>query len=250
MGLTGWILAAGLAGSVSSLPVALPQDAPASPPIFQPGAPGQPGRVISAETAVALSRSTYTADDARFMQHMIVHHQQAVDMVALLDQFGSDPRVKLMGQRIALSQEAEMALMRDWLVRRGEPLEMDMQDHSAHAAATPATAHDAHAGHAMHMGHAMAAPDPDDVPVMPGMLSPAQMRRLQAARGTDFDRLFLTGMIQHHQGALDMVTDLQAHPDSAEDTVLGDFIIGVIADQSAEILRMQMLLSSLETPSS
>jgi Uncharacterized protein conserved in bacteria len=247
-----WASASAL-GAVSH---AAPQDAPqqtvpTSPPIYQPGAPGQPGRVISAETAVALSRSTHTADDARFMQHMIVHHRQAVEMVEMLQQHGQDPSVQLMGQRIALSQEAEMALMQTWLAQRGLPLEMPVEHD--HAPVSPAPATMDHSSHAGHAGHAMTASPPldrDEVPIMPGMLSPAQMRRLAAARGTAFDRLFLTGMIQHHQGALDMVTDLQRRPDSAEDAILNDFIIGVIADQSAEILRMQLLLASLDTPSS
>lgn len=246
MSLAGLVLAIGMASHGGTVSVPVPQEVPVAPPIFQPGAPGQPGRVISAETAVALSRSTHTADDARFMQHMIVHHQQAVEMVALLDQYGHDPRVKLMGQRIAMSQDAEVVLMQDWLARRGLPLDMDMQDHAAH----PGSAHDGHAGHAMPVGHDPARVDPDETPIMPGMLSPAQMRRLAAARGPEFDRQFLTGMIQHHQGALDMVVALQGKADSAEDPVLSDFITGVIADQSAEILRMQLLLSSLETPSS
>lgn len=84
-----------------------------------------------------------------------------------------------------------------------------------------------------------------DTPIMPGMLSPAQMQTLASANGTEFDRLFLQGMIQHHQGALDMVDDLLAQPDAAQDPMLSDFASSVVADQSAEILRMQSLLSDL-----
>ena len=80
---------------------------------------------------------------------------------------------------------------------------------------------------------------------MPGMLSPAQMARLAAAEGVEFDHLFLEGMIQHHQGALDMVEELLALPDSAEDTLLSDFVTSVVADQSSEILRMRSLLAEL-----
>lgn len=194
-----------------------------SPPIFNPGAPGAPSRIVSADEAVALSRTTFTPGDVQFMQHMVVHHGQAVEMVELLRAKGADPKVKLMGERIALSQEAEIELMRNWLTDRGQALTMA----------------DMHAGHA---GHAMAA---SDTPIMPGMLSPAQMQTLAAASGPEFDRLFLQGMIQHHQGALDMVDDLLARPDAAQDPMLSDFASSVVADQSAEILRMQSLLSDL-----
>lgn len=202
-----------------------------SPPIFNPGAPGAPSRIVSADEAVALSRTTFTPGDVQFMQHMVVHHGQAVEMVELLRAKGADPKVKLMGERIALSQEAEIELMRNWLTDRGQALTMaDM--HMGHAGMN-------HTGHA---GHAMAA---SDTPIMPGMLSPAQMQTLAAASGPEFDRLFLQGMIQHHQGALDMVDDLLAQPDAAQDPMLSDFASSVVADQSAEILRMQSLLSDL-----
>ena len=201
-----------------------------SPPIFNPGAPGAPSRIVSADEAVALSRTTFTPGDAQFMQHMVVHHGQAVEMVELLRAKGADPKVKLMGERIALSQEAEIELMRNWLADRGQAQTMDT--HANHAGMS-------HAGHA---GHSMPA---SDTPIMPGMLSPAQMQTLAAASGTDFDRLFLQGMIQHHQGALDMVDDLLAQPDAAQDPMLSDFASSVVADQSAEILRMQSLLSDL-----
>ncbi|MDP3803820.1 DUF305 domain-containing protein [Brevundimonas sp.] len=190
-----------------------------SPPIFQPGAPGAGSRTITAAEAVALSRSTFTADDVAFMQHMIVHHGQAVEMVALLEAQGADPAVKRLGRRIAMSQEAEMDLMRGWLAGRGQPLDM------------PGMAHAGHAGAA------------SDTPLMPGMLSPARMQALAAARGPAFDRLFLEGMIRHHQGAIDMVETLMTRPDAAQDTLLSDFANAVVADQSAEILRMQSLLS-------
>lgn len=200
---------------------------PSSPPIFQPGAPGAGSRTITAAEAVALSRSTFTADDVAFMQHMIVHHGQAVEMVELLRAQGADASVQRLGRRIAMSQEAEMDLMRGWLAERGQPLDMPGMDHSAHAA---------------HAGHAAPA---SDVPLMPGMLSPARMRALAAARGPAFDRLFLEGMIRHHQGAIDMVETLMTRPDAAQDTLLSDFVNAVVADQSAEILRMQSLLSDL-----
>lgn len=205
-----------------------------TPPIFHPGAPGQPSRIVTAAEAAELGRSTFIPADAAFMQHMIVHHAQAVDMVELLETRGAHPTVKLLGRRIALSQQAEMDLMRGWLTDRGQPLEMpDMGGHAGHAGMD----HGATAG----MDHG--APAADDTPVMAGMLSPRQMRTLAAASGPAFDRLFLEGMIQHHQGALDMVDALMSQPGAGEDTLLSDFATSVVADQSAEILRMQYLLS-------
>jgi uncharacterized protein (DUF305 family) len=196
------------------------QDPPTSPPIFQPGAPGQPTRTVTAEQAAELARTTYTDADVRFMQHMIVHHAQAVEMARLLEVRGHSPQVKALGRRIAIGQASEMDLMRGWLQARGQPVE----------------ARDLHAGHAA---------SPSETALMPGMLSPAQMARLAAAEGAEFDRLFLEGMIQHHQGALDMVEELLALPDSAEDTLLSDFATSVVADQSSEILRMRSLLAEL-----
>ena len=210
-----------------------------TPPIFNPGAPGQASRVISAAEAVELSRTTFNAADVGFMQHMIVHHAQAVEMVELLREQGSNATVKLLGERIAQSQEAEMAIMREWLTVRGQSVEMAGMAHTAHPAPAAAGGHD---HHAMPPSPAVSA---DDTPVMAGMLSPRQMRTLAASRGAAFDRLFLEGMIQHHQGALDMVDDLMATPDAAEDPTLSDFTSSVVADQSAEILRMQNLLSDL-----
>ncbi|MCS6625495.1 DUF305 domain-containing protein [Roseibacterium beibuensis] len=196
-----------------------------TPPIFNPGAPGEASRVISAAEAVNMSRTGFVEADVRFMQHMIAHHSQAVDMVALMPDRAASPTVRLLGERIAQSQAAEMALMEEWLLARGLPV----------AAADP------HAGH-HGMNHAPADPN---MPLMPGMLSPAQMTALAAASGPAFDRLFLEGMIRHHQGALDMVETLLSDPDTAEDPMLSDFASSVTADQSAEILRMQSILSEL-----
>lgn len=213
--------------TLAALIAGLVGGSPQTPPIFNPGSPGEPSRVISADEAVALSRTGYVEADVRFMQHMLVHHAQAVEMVELLKTRGASEQVRRLGERIAQSQQAEMDLMEEWLLSRG----------------LPTSAPDPHAGH---RGH---APDPN-TPAMPGMLSPAQMAELAAASGPGFDRLFLQGMIRHHQGALDMVEDLLAHPDTAEDPMLSDFASSVTADQSAEILRMQSILSELQNQSS
>lgn len=218
MSLVFGVLFAGLIGAQSPDP---------SPPIFQPGAPGAAARTLTVAESVALSRAGFVEADVTFMQHMLIHHAQAVEMVGLMPERASDQTVRRLGQRIAASQAAEMELMADWLTARGLPL----------AAADP------HAGHAGHQGHG-------EMALMPGMLTPAQMQALASATGPDFDRLFLAGMIQHHQGALDMVDVLNDDPNAAEDTLLSDFATSVVADQSAEILRMQTLLSQtpIQTP--
>jgi uncharacterized protein (DUF305 family) len=212
-----------LAGIVAGVVAGL--TAPQTPPIFNPGAPGEAARVISPAEAVALSRTGFVEADVRFMQHMIVHHAQAVEMVELLRTRAASPTVRRLGERIAQSQAAEMALMREWLAGRG----------LAEATADP---------HAGHPAHAAGTPLPHTV-LMPGMLSPDQMTALARATGSEFDRLFLQGMIQHHQGALDMVEALLDDPDAGEDPMLSDFASSVTADQSAEILRMQSILSEL-----
>lgn len=240
-------------------------------PIFQPGAPGEPSREISADAAVALSRSGFVQADVVFMQHMIVHHAQAVEMVALLETRGAHAGVRRLGERIAANQAAEMDMMRSWLEQRGQPLEdahlshgghhgasnhghndhAGHQDHGSHHTGrghAHTSGHGDHAQHAHHDGHGRGAPtpvDPADIPVMPGMLSPNQMAALARADGAEFDRLFLEGMIIHHQGALDMVDDLARQPGSGEDLQLSDFLSHVVSDQTAEILQMQSLLSGL-----
>lgn len=221
----------------------------ASPPIQNPGAPGQSSRTITAEEAVDMSRSFHLPADARFMQHMIVHHAQAVEMNQLIEGRTDNRSIILIGQRIAASQESEMAFMRRWLTEREEPVE-DAALHAGHAHHGDHSAHEDHNGHSGHSGHGdHASDDPGDMALMPGMLSPNQMAALAAATGSQFDQLFLEGMIIHHQGAIDMVDALLDQPGTGEDPQLGEFLNHVVADQTAEILRMQNLLSELASHS-
>lgn len=230
-----------------------------APPIQNPGAPGQGSRAITAEESVDMSRSSHTAADVRFLQHMIVHHAQAVEMNALIEGRTDNAVLHLLGERIARSQDSEMTFMRRWLEERGQSVE-DAGLHAGHgghaghdhrAGHTGRSGHqEGHSDHGDHAGHAPDRPamDPDDVPLMPGMLSPNQMRALAAAEGRRFDRLWLEGMIHHHQGALDMVEALLAAPGNGEDPQLSEFLTHVTADQAAEILRMETMLSALESP--
>lgn len=185
-------------------------------PIIQPGAPGESARELSAEEAIDIAVSSFSPDDARFMQDMIPHHNQAVQMSALVEGRTNTQALVDVAGRIDASQADEIKFMQDWLRERGE----DVPDPTAH--------------HAMHMSHEMA-----------GMASPEQMATLAEADGRDFDRLFLTLMITHHEGAVTMVEELLEQPGSAYDPVLFQFTTDVTNDQTAEIERMNALLVSL-----
>lgn len=235
------------AAAAVTLMAAFTGAAGAAPPIHNPGAPGESGRALTAEQSVAMSRTGHTDADVRFMQHMIVHHGQAVEMVALIEDRNASPAVRRMGDRIARSQATEIEAMTGWLSVRDEPEDDPHLGHSGHG---PHGGHDSHSDPGGHDGrsrsHHDEPADPGDVPLMPGMLSPNQMAALDAAEGEQFDRLFLEGMIAHHQGAIDMVGGLAADPDAAHDPFLSDFLSAVVSDQSAEILRMRSLLSELQ----
>lgn len=173
-----------------------------------------------------------TAADIAFMKGMIGHHAQAVEMTALLPTRSSAKTMALLGERISVSQRDEIAMMSEWL--------------RTHGATVPAITPTPSASHPM-AGHAM--PGHDTVGhQMPGMLSPAQMDTLRAATGGRFDRLFLRYMIQHHEGALDMVRSLLGTNGAAQEPQLFGFASDVDTDQRAEIRRMQQLLKTISTP--
>jgi uncharacterized protein (DUF305 family) len=197
---------------------AIAASAQQSAPIVQPGAPGQPGKLLTEATARTPPRAPFNAD-VEFMQGMIMHHSQAVDMVALLRTRGKSPVLKSFGEKISVSQTDEIGFMQRWLESRGKPTTMEM-DHSQMSAANMKN---------MNM-------------LMPGMLTPEQMAALTKAKGAQFDHLFLTGMIQHHGGALTMVTDLFNTPGAGQDPVLFDFATDIDNTQSAEIRIMRGML--------
>jgi uncharacterized protein (DUF305 family) len=192
--------------------------------IVQPGAPGQSNKTLTPETASAPPRRPSKAD-VEFMQGMIMHHSQAVEMTELLRTRGKDREVQALGKRISISQTDEMAYMKQWLTDRGEPI-------SEHGSMDMAGMDMAGMDH-MNMG---------PMPMMPGMLTPAQMKALAAATGPEFDHLFLTGMIQHHTGALTMVKDLFKSPGAGQDPQLFDFASDVDNTQQAEIDIMRHML--------
>jgi uncharacterized protein (DUF305 family) len=187
------------------------------PPIVQPGAPGESSRVISADRAVDLSRVQYTAADVRFMQNMIGHHAQALEMTALLGSRTESADMRKLALRIEVSQADEIKMMRDWLEARGVP---------------------AAGEHAHHM--------PAAGMQMPGMLTPEEMQRLAASRGSEFDRMFLEFMIRHHEGALIMVKELFSTPGAGQESEIFAFASEVDADQRMEIDRMRAVLKELQ----
>ena len=184
-------------------------------PIVLPGAPGAEPRVIDAAEAIALSDTRFSPADVSFMQGMIVHHQQAVDMAKLVRQRTNNEAVLKTADRIEAGQKDEMEFMRTWLEDRN--LDVAMQG----------------MGHAHH--------------TMKGMASPEQMRELAAANGTAFDRLFLELMVAHHLGAVDMVDELHGVSGSAYDPVMYEFTNDVVSDQRSEIDRMNATLATLST---
>ena len=184
-------------------------------PIVLPGAPGEEPRIIDADEAIKLSDTRFSPADVTFMQHMIVHHQQAVEMSQLVDDRTNNDAVVKIAEGILATQKDEIEFMQTWLQDRSQQVEMQGM------------------GHAHHM--------------MEGMASPDEMRELAAATGTAFDRLFLQLMVEHHRGALSMVEDLHDTSGSAYDPVLFEFTNDVVTDQQAEIDRMNGVLATLST---
>ncbi|MDE3215211.1 MAG: DUF305 domain-containing protein [Gemmatimonadota bacterium] len=190
--------------------------------------------------AQAAAKKDYTPADADFMQMMIMHHAQAVVMSDWAATHGARSDVLVLCQRIALSQRDEITLMQHWLEARGlsapDPLRMNTPHAGPVVDSSP-----------MHMPGMDMGPDPM---LMDGMLTPAQMRALDAARGVAFDRLYLTGMIKHHEGALKMVAALFATPGGGQQPELSGYAADIDAGQRAEIGRMQAMLQTLPTSTS
>jgi uncharacterized protein (DUF305 family) len=193
-------------------------------PLIQPGAPGQKSKTVTVASAGTPYHGPTDADTS-FMQGMIMHHSQAVEMVELLRTRGASKELQALGDRISISQTDEIKYMKQWLEDRGKPTSMPMK-------------HDMKGMEGMDMkGMDMS------MPMMPGMLTPQQMKDLEAAKGAAFDHLFLTGMIQHHTGALTMVDELYNTPGAGQDVVLFDFATDIDNTQRAEIRIMQAMLA-------
>ncbi len=187
-------------------------------PIVQPGAPGQPSQTLDATTALAIADSSYTSADVHFMQGMILHHHQALLMSRLASDRTNNENVLDLAGRIDVSQDDEIMLMQDWLKERSEMVP-DPADH-----------------HSGHMSHDMV-----------GMATAEQMTNLANSKSIDFDELFLSLMITHHDGAIKMVKELRDQPGSAYDPLLNEFVSDVANDQAVEIERMNELLVGLSS---
>jgi uncharacterized protein (DUF305 family) len=189
------------------------------------------------------ARMRFTEADVEFVTGMIGHHAQALIMSDLAPTNGASPQVQTLAARIINAQKDEIALMQQWLRDRGQPVPMvridglnltiemsapeGQMDHNEH------NEHNEHAGHDMHAGEAH---------MMPGMLTQEQLEELAAAFGPEFDRLFLTGMIAHHGGAVTMVTDLFAVDGTGQDEAVFKLASDVQVDQLTEIARMELML--------
>jgi len=212
----GLVLTVAVGGACRTAHETATAHTPAQPPIVQPGAPGQPSRIITAEKSRDMSAVEYTGADIKFMQGMIGHHAQALEMVELLKKNSTSDDMKKLALRIELSQDDEIRMMQGWLSVRGQrvPSRTELHQHGA--------------------------------ALMPGMLTPDEMLQLEGARGAAFDRLFLEGMIKHHGGALQMVRELLDTPGAAQASDVFGFVADVEADQRAEIDRMSAMLTSIK----
>lgn len=182
-------------------------------PVVQLGAPGEPNRTLSPDEADAIEPPGHTETDVAFMRDMIHHHDQAIEMTALVEERTDARDIRLLAERMSVSQQDERVQMVTWMQDRGVPV-----------------------NDAGHDGHSA------DGSAMPGMLSDEQMAELEAASGADFDRLFLASMIQHHQGAMQMVEALYA-AGGGQESATDAFARHVESDQGVEIARMQQMLA-------
>jgi len=212
------LLTATLSAVILGLPAHGQQSDSAAPVVVQPGAPGQPSRTLPPSTKGVLPPQSRA--DVAFMQGMIMHHAQAIEMTDLIPTHTQNKDLHFLGAKITSSQTDEIKFMKRWLVARAQPLAMPVHGDMR------AMGNDS-ANHAM---------------LMPGMLTPEQMDALRKATGPEFDRLFLTGMVQHHGGALAMVKDLFNTPGAGQDAEIFGFATDVDTGQRAEIRIMQNLL--------
>jgi uncharacterized protein (DUF305 family) len=195
------------------------QTSQTAPVVVQPGAPGKPTKTLPPSTRATLPPKSQA--DVEFMQGMIMHHSQAVEMTALIPSHTDNKELRSLGARISSSQSDEIKFMRRWLAARGEAVSMAMPEMPGMSGVDMSR---------------------QSMPLMPGMLTPAQMDALRKAKGAEFDNLFLTGMIQHHNGALTMVKDLFDTAGAGQDAELFNFATDADNSQRAEIKIMQNML--------
>ncbi|MEM9667762.1 MAG: DUF305 domain-containing protein [Pseudomonadota bacterium] len=198
-------------------------------PIILPGAPGEDAKPLTAEEAISIADSSFSPDDVRFMRHMIPHHSQAVVLADLVEGRTATEDIVTLAGKIKATQADEITFMKDWLSDRGQDVPT------------------AGEGHGHHSGHGDRGMLPEEMMAAMGMATTAQLTELEASEGVDFDRLFLTLMIRHHEGAVDMVTELIEKPGSAYDPALFSFTTDITNDQTREINQMSTLLARLSS---
>ncbi|MEU2614915.1 DUF305 domain-containing protein [Micromonospora sp. NPDC007271] len=187
--------------------LALPGLPDATAPVLMPGAPGEPAKTLAANEVSPLPRRSHNNADIRFVTMMIPHHEQALVMARLVADRGENPQLKIIADRILAAQEPEIKTLETWLTDRG----LDRNSGGRHQ-------------------HGMA-----------GMQSAEAMDRLAGARGAEFDRMFVAMMVEHHQGAIDMASEVLA---IGVDGIINEMASSVIAEQSAEINRMREALGT------
>jgi uncharacterized protein (DUF305 family) len=220
----------------------------AKPVVVQPGAPGEPSKTLPASTKGTLPPRSKA--DAEFMQGMIMHHAQAVEMTALIESHTENKELRALGARINSSQTDEIKFMKRWLAAREERASLETakkENDNAEMQSTRRSAEqprtdDFHSGHSGNVAEMDMSHRREMMALMPGMLTPEQMDALRKAKGAEFDRLFLAGMIQHHNGALMMVKDLFDTAGAGQDAELFGFATDVDTGQRAEIRIMQGML--------
>lgn len=225
--LIGGVLGAGLVTGCSSDKAV---SAGPKATMLAPGKPGEPNRTVTVGPGTPAAA---TAADIKYVQMMIPHHRQAVEMAVLAPKQARDTAVKALADRIDKGQGGEISAMQSWLRQHGAT---EGQGQSAGGG---------HTGHGRGTGGGSGATGGAGGTThgnMPGMATPEQMARLQAAEGTEFDRMFLSLMITHHQGALTMAREVLAH---GLDTVVNDMARDVLTSQNAEINRMRDMASGL-----
>lgn len=207
---------------------AAPACAPASGGRATPAGPADP-------QAIPVTHGpAHTSADVEFVRDMLVHHQQALEMTALVPERAQNDVIRLLAERIEVSQRDEIARMEQWLRRRDEQMSVGGGEHAADHERT-----EEHAG--MHERHR----PPGRGTSMHGILTPAEMARLAASRGTAFDRLFLESMIRHHEGAIVMVAELFSSPGAGQEPEIYQLASEIESDQRMEIDRMRGLLETL-----
>jgi uncharacterized protein (DUF305 family) len=222
------LLAGVILVGIFSMPVRAQQAEPTTPIVVQPGAPGQPTRTLPSSTRATLP--PLSPADVQFMQGMIMHHAQAVEMTALMESHTQNKELRLLGARISKSQSDEIEFMKRWLTVRRQSIAPAMPEMSGMNMSMPGMNMSSHSSHSL---------------LMPGMLTEKQMEALKKATGAQFDHLFLTGMIQHHGGALIMVKDLFDTAGAGQDAELFSFATDVDSGQRAEIRIMQSMLGKI-----